>query len=75
MQQSPPRPQSVDAAIMADLASSRETDRPRSPRSAFCVGSSDSRSRRAWLVARPLARLLLTQLGLALAAVLLIGVS
>jgi hypothetical protein len=30
---------------------------------------------RAWLVARPLARLLLMQLGLALAAVLLIGVS
>ena len=30
---------------------------------------------RAWLGARPLARLLLMQLGLALAAVLLIGVS
>jgi hypothetical protein len=30
---------------------------------------------RAWLVARPLARLLLMQLGLALAAVLLNGVS
>jgi hypothetical protein len=30
---------------------------------------------RAWLVARPLARLQLMQLGLALAAVLLIGVS
>jgi hypothetical protein len=30
---------------------------------------------RAWLVARPLARLLLMQLSLALAAVLLIGVS
>ena len=40
-----------------------------------CWGSRISMQARAWLVARSLARLLLMQLGLALLAVLLIGVS
>ncbi|CAN0626152.1 protein of unknown function [Burkholderia multivorans] len=40
-----------------------------------CFGRLVAMQVRAWLVARPLARLLLIQLGLAPAAVLLIGVS